>query len=410
MEDINKSLDELKSSLGDKIDQKLEHFAKEQGQFGEEYKKALKEETEKLQEKYLDLQKRFDDQEMAAKRGGSFTKDVMDFKTAVHNAFQDKNTVEGIKSFADGQRSKFSMNLKSVLTTATAASGETIAADRLSGVVYDPTRIVRVRDIMSTGTTSSNRIRYVKEVSYTNSAAMRAEASAYEQSNFHLNSADADVESLGTIVIVTKEMLEDMAVLRSYITARVPEKVLNVEDTQLLTGNGSSPNIQGLMASGGATAFVTASTGEFYNFWASGDTTPTEYDVLVAAANQCMVAEYTPNAIFLHPTDYHKIFLNKATDGQYVAYRDNAPPTIMGIPVFKSTAQTKGKFIVGDFRLGAQVFFRDAMTLEFSDQDDTNFRRDLITIKASERLTNAIYRPNAFAWGTFSTAIASLQA
>ena len=39
-------------------------------------------------------------------------------------------------------------------------------------------------------------------------------------------------------------MLADTPQLTSYISARAPEKLLNVEDAQILSGNGTAPNLR----------------------------------------------------------------------------------------------------------------------------------------------------------------------
>lgn len=414
MEDLNKKLNDL----GDKIDAKIEHVAEKSEQFGKEYAKQVKEELDKKFENYLDqvaaIEKRIDESEMAGKKLNHAEHghdQAQSFQKGLKVAMQDETKMRGLNSFANGETSKFKMDVKAILATGVNASGDVLPSDRMNQIFYDPTRKLRVRDLLSTGTTDSARIRYIQENSYTNNAAMRQEASAFGESEFVHYSVDADVESLGTIMRLTKEMLADHKLLNSYLSARVPAKVLDVEDTQLLTGNGSAPNIQGLMASGGATAFDEASTGAFFDFFSAADQSGLvgEYDVLVAAINQIELQNYSPTAILLNPTDYHKIWLKKATDGQYTAYKDTAPLTIGGVPVFKSTAQTAGQFIVGDFSMGSQVFFREGMSLEFSEEDSTNFQRNLVTLKASERLTQAIWLPNAFAYGTFSSAITSLR-
>ena len=41
-------------------------------------------------------------------------------------------------------------------------------------------------------------------------------------------------------------MLADTAQLTSYISNRVPAKLLEVEDDQILGGSGTSPNLNGL--------------------------------------------------------------------------------------------------------------------------------------------------------------------
>ena len=84
--------------------------------------------------------------------------------------------------------------------------------------------------------------------------------------------------------------------------------------------------------------------------------------------------------------------------------------TILGTPIFPSTAVTAGKFIIGDFGHGATLAIREDMEVSFSESHSDNFVKDLITVKATERIALPIHNPNAFVWGTFADAIASLNA
>src|SRR3546814_3746850 len=63
---------------------------------------------------------------------------------------------------------------------------------------------------------------------------------------------------------------------------------------------------------------------------------------------------------------------------------------------------TAGNFLTGAFRLGAQIFDRQDARVEVSTEDSDNFRKNLVTILAEERLALAVYRPEAFIRGGFA--------
>ena len=401
-------LQEMKSGLGDRIDEKL---ATTKSEMGEEYKKAIKEELNVEMQKYADLQKQVDIiQKGVADGAGQRTNFKSELSKFVHG--------EDFKSYLDsGRRNPVSMEVKASLVTGSNASGDTIAADPVGGVKFDPTRKVRMRDLIPNGSTSSNKIRHITELSYTDNAAMKAEASAFGNSEFRLDSVDTNVETLGAYIKMSNEMFDDLQFVTSYVSTRLPEKTLNTEDTQIVSGNGSSPNIQGLFASGGGTAYAAAADASadtgFRNFFlpsnygvdVSGSVN--EYDVLVSAIHQCTVSEYTPNLIILHPFNYHALLLRKSTQWDYV--REGILPTVMGVPVVKTTAQTAGTFGVGDFNIGCSLAFRENMTVEFTNTDQDDFIKNMVTVRAKERLALPIYNANAFSWGTFGAAITALQ-
>jgi HK97 family phage major capsid protein len=77
-----------------------------------------------------------------------------------------------------------------------------------------------------------------------------------------------------------------------------------------------------------------------------------------------------------------------------------------GVPVYESTAMTAGTFLVGDFKLGAQVFDRKEASLEIAYQNEDNFIKGMVTIRVSERLALAVYRAKCFVYGNFAAALA----
>ena len=75
---------------------------------------------------------------------------------------------------------------------------------------------------------------------------------------------------------------------------------------------------------------------------------------------------------------------------------------LWGQPVVSTQSMATGKFLTGAFQLGAQIFDRMDAMVEISTEDDQNFRKNLVTVLAEERLALAVYRPEAFVQGDFA--------
>ena len=341
---------------------------------------------------------RMDAMEVANKKQMNAGK-KMTFKSALQEAIEG-GAIEGMLK---GNSRSASLVVKADMTIGADFTGEVIPADRVAGYKYDPTRPVHVRQLIPQGSTASDVVRFVKESGYSNGATATAEGVTLTQSDFDMTASDANVRKIGTYFRISEEMLADTPQLTSYLSARAPEKLLEVEDTQILSGNGSAPNLSGITTD--AAAFDLA--GEFADAVDSAN----QFDVLIASLNQLAIANYSADTIMLHPTDFHKILLLKDSTAEYIKkdVYQGLQPQFNGVRVVLNTAITSGTFLVGNFAQGTQLWVRDNVNVEFFREDGTNVRDGFVTVRVSERVALTNYLPNAFVYGTFSTAIASLE-
>ena len=346
------------------------------------------------------LNERLDAMEVASKKQFNSQKKVT-FKSALKEAL-DNGAVEGI---AKGNSRSASFELKADMTVAADFTGEVIPADRVPGYKFDPTRPVHVRQLLATGSTQSDVVRYVKESGYSNGAAATAEGTTLTQSDFDMTAADANVRKIGTYFRISEEMLADTPQLTSYLSARAPEKLLEVEDAQILSGDGTGANLSGIITD--AADFDVSASGAFYQSVESAN----EFDVIVAALNQLSLLNYSADCIMLNPTDFNKILLLKDSTNKYLKDQvyNGLQPSFSGVKVIQNTAIAAGSFLIGNFGIGTQLWVRQGVNVEFFREDGTNVRDGFVTVRVSERVALTNYLPNAFVNGTFSTAIAALE-
>jgi HK97 family phage major capsid protein len=269
--------------------------------------------------------------------------------------------------------------------------------DQQTGIIFDPDRAERVRTLISQGTTTSNAVSYVYEYAIDDSTDVTAEGAEYKQSAFDLKLATANVRKITAYILLSEELLDDVEGLMSYISVRLPSKLKVKEDYQLLYGAGTGNELSGITTN--ATAYVDNLSDEDIS----------RIDVLVDAARQVRDDEYHATAMLIHPTDATQIKLTKDDNGNYIhpwIFMPNGQITLDGIPVVVTTAITAGQFLVGDFKLGAQVFDRKQASLEISYENEDNFIKGMVTVRVSERLTLCVYRAKAFIYGNFATALA----
>jgi len=397
-ENVKNQLDQI----GNIVDEKIEKaFNQAKDNAKGEMESSLKSEIDNLTTQYVEkseaLNKRMDEMEMAAKKTLSGAT-PQSFKSAIHTALKDGAIDAMLKGNANAAR----FEVKADMSLGADVTGVVAAETIVDQIKYDPSRSVHIRSLLPLGSTDGQTIRFPKESAYSDNAAATAETSAFGQSDFDLAASTVNVEKIGTYMRITGEMLDDIKQLTSYLSARVPEKVLSVEDNEILNGDGSSPNLDGLFTDG--TAFA---AGDF----ALAIESANEFDVLTVALNQLNLANYQADTILLNPTDLHKMILLKSTANEYLRNQifSGLQPTINGIPVTVNTAVTAGKFLVGNLRQSSQLWIRENLAVEFSREDSDNFQKNFVTVRAMERVALTNYLPNAIVQGTFSTAKTALE-
>jgi len=397
-ENVKNQLDQI----GNIVDEKIEKaFNQAKDNAKGEMESSLKSEIDNLTTQYVEkseaLNKRMDEMEMAAKKTLSGAT-PQSFKSAIHTALKDGAIDAMLKGNANAAR----FEVKADMSLGADVTGVIAAETIVDQIKYDPSRSVHIRSLLPLGSTDAQTIRFPKETAYSDGAAATAEAAAFGQSDFDLAASTVNVEKIGTYMRITGEMLDDIKQLTSYLSARVPEKVLSVEDNEILNGDGSSPNLDGLFTDG--TAFAAGG-------FALAIESANEFDVLTVALNQLALANYQADTILLNPTDLHKMILLKSTANEYLRNQifSGLQPTINGIPVTVNTAVTAGKFLVGNLRQASQLWIRENLAVEFSREDSDNFQKNFVTVRAMERVALTNYLPNAIVQGTFSTAKTALE-
>lgn len=275
--------------------------------------------------------------------------------------------------------------LLSVDTTNTTTVG--VAPDYQQGVVAAPNRRLTVRDLLMPGRTASNMIQYTKETGFTNSAAPVSEGDLKPESTLTFELVQSAVTTIAHWLKASKQILDDWAQLQSYIDGRLRYGLKLVEETQLLAGSGVGNNLNGIYTQ--ATAYAAPIVPH---------ANPTKIDIIRLMILQAELAEYPADGIVLHPSDWAMIELTKDSQRGYIFANPQsmARPTLWGRSVVATQAMTVDTALVGSFQLGAQIFDREDANVVISTENSDDFVRNLITIRAEERLALAVYRPAAF--------------
>jgi HK97 family phage major capsid protein len=302
-----------------------------------------------------------------------------------------KMTEEGVTSSFRGSR-RVEVP-RAAITTAT--GGALVAPDRV-GVIIAPQRRLTIRDLVAPGTTGSNAVEYVRETGFTNNAAVVGEGLAKPYSNLAFGLENANVRTIAHLFKGSRQILDDAAALQSYIDARARYGLLLAEEAQLLYGNGTGNNLNGIIPQAQAYAAP------------PGIAVAAEQriDRIRLALLQATLAEFPSTGVVLNPIDWAAIELLKDGEGRYIIGKpqDGTAPRLWNLPVVETQAIVQDQFLVGAFSLAAQIFDRMGIEVLISTENDKDFENNMVTIRAEERLAFAVYRPEAFVTGDLTAA------
>ena len=261
-------------------------------------------------------------------------------------------------------------------------------AETVGRVIPGPTLPLRMRSLIAPGTTTGSGILYVRETSFTSSPIKPINPGALKPAaNLSYDVQQQPVITIPAYMKLPDQYWEDFTMLESWMDTRLLYGLAMAEENQLLNGDGTAPNLQGFM--------LVAIT-------APGPVTPPAPGagaVLAGVASGVAALYgrgYAATGVVLNPNDFG-VMLMALGSPELVT----TPVSLWGIPVVISSAMASGNYLVGQFAPYSQIFDREEAGVEIATENEDDFVKNLVTVRAEERLALAIYQPAAFAKGTF---------
>lgn len=288
-----------------------------------------------------------------------------------------------------GSRGSMSLELKAAVTSS--AAGALIRPLYETEVVGIPRRRLTVRSLLPVVPISTSSVDYPKMSTRTNAAAPVAESAEKPYSDYAWTNATATVRTIAHLAKLTRQAMDDAPRLVAEVDSEMRYGLGLVEEAQLLNGNGTSQNLNGIITQ--ATAYVAPITVP----------SPTRLDMLRLAMLQAALALYPADGIVLNPGDWAGIELTKTTDGAYLFSNPQGTiqPRLWGLPVVDTPAMALDAFLVGNFQIGATLYDRMGVEVLISTENVNDFEKNLATMRAEERIALAVKRPASFIVGDF---------
>ena len=274
----------------------------------------------------------------------------------------------------------------------------------LESALRDPNAVISLFDVINT---DQNSFSYLEETTFTNNAAEAAEGSAVGEAALAFTEQTESIRKLGVFLPVTDELLADESGIQGYLNSRLQTMIRLRLDSQLLTGNGTAPNLEGILDAGKSSVGSTA----FGSYSGNLD----RIGAIYGAITDIRVNAFTePDAIIMHPNDWNAVVTSVGADfagTSSAGYAEKSPlfvaaggmgagpaAQIWGLKVVPTTAITENTVLVGKFGGGeaANIVMRQGMELAVSDSHSDFFTKNQLAIRATMRVGFPVYREAAF--------------
>lgn len=277
------------------------------------------------------------------------------------------------------------LDVKTLMSTGAGWAPENLR----SGVVaLSPQRALTVLDYMPMVNTDQNAYKFMLESTFTNNAAEVAESvdgtlASYPEGVLALTETTALIQKVATFLPVSDEQLADVPGIQEYLNARLAYMVKARFEGQVIAGNGTAPNIRGLINTSGINTQAKGS-----------DSVPDAIYkgiTLIRVNGQC-----EPNAILMHPSDWQDVRILQNSTGQYIWENPAFPgvQTMFGLPVILSTAVTQNTAVLLD-TFYTQVVMRRGVDIQLSNSHASYFTSGVTAVRADIRGGLAVLRPKA---------------
>lgn len=325
-------------------------------------------------------------------------------KKSVRKAIGDtfEENFDGIKE-AIAKGGKLNLEVKDT-TIAANYTGDFLLTDYDAEIDRVARPMPTIMSISNVGVTNSKYVTYVSQSAVADVRGV-AEAGAKFEGTPAWEEVSEEVKKYAGYVKVSKEMIEDLAFVRSEINTELMTELADTLDQALISGTGVGNNITGILNQG-ISAFT---AGTFALAVPSANIS----DVIRIAKAQIQGSNYNPTHVLLNPVDAAKIHLTKSSTGEYtypMFIPADGQMRVAELTVVVSNNIAADKYVVGDFSK-FNIRMRNDMNLQVGlDQDD--FTRNMITILAESRLVAYVKNnaKSAFVTGTLSTDIAAITA
>ena len=251
--------------------------------------------------------------------------------------------------------------------------------------VMIPGQLVNVADLVGSVNIAGGTYTFPREGAGEGSIAAQTEGSSKSQRDYDFTMVDVNTDFIAGFTRYSKKMANNLPFLTSFIPNALRRDYFIAENSAFNT-----------VLAGAATASTEVITDK------------NKIEMLINEVAKLENSNYAANGIVVRPSDFYDIMKTQKSAGSgyglpgIVTY-EGGVLRINGIAVYKATWLAANKYFVGDWSRVNKVVTQ-GLSLEFSEQEGTNFVKNNITARIESQTALAVEQPAALVYGDFTAA------
>lgn len=374
--DLKEQLNELSVKLEGKSKEQavelIKQFEEKHNEFVNDQVKAVKDEftsqIEELKQHANELDVKLQAKAKQEKASGDAIKSLIE------------ENFDNIKEVRVGK----SIEIKAVgdMTLGTNLTGDQ-PRDYSSDVVNTPGQLLNVADLVGSVQIEGGTYTYPVESGSEGSIGSATEGSAKSQIDYDYTMVDLNTNYIAGFSVYSKKMRNNLPFLQSNLPIVLRRDYAIAENSAFNT-----------VLEGSATASTEVITGK------------NKVQMLINDIANLEGANHYANGIVVRPADFYDILTTEVSTGAGyglpgICTFEGGQLRINGIPVYRANWVSANKYYVGDWSRVKKVV-TEGLSLEFSESDSDNFRKNNITARIEAQVGLAVEQPSALIFGDFT--------
>lgn len=293
-----------------------------------------------------------------------------------------KDKIEEVGSVRKGNSVK--LEVKADMTLGNNLTGDQ-PRDYSFDVAKIPSQLVSFSDLVGSISISGGTYTYPRETGITGAIATQVEGADKANIEYDLAMIDVNTDFIAGYAVYSKKMRNNLPFLQSYLPGAMRRDYMHAESGIFNTALAAA-----------ATASTQIITGK------------NKAEMILNELATLEGANFAASAIVMTPADWYDILKSTrpTTGADYslpgLVTLDGGVLRFNGTPVVKANWLAANKYYVGDWSTVSKVV-TEGLSVEFSESDEDNFRKNNITARIEAQVGLAIHRPDSIIYGDFTT-------